>query len=104
MLGLTFQDDAADFEAGIDAVTAALGNMAGGDAAIRAHSLRKSMRRRRPDHEHRRAGLHEGRSREVEARRGRARSESAEAAGLRRLQSYLAGLATTLGFEVAGAV
>lgn len=97
MLGLTFQDDLADFEAGIDAFIAALGNAAGGDAAIRARTRRKSLRRR--PREHGRAGFHEGASRKVKVRR--ARSESTEAPGLRRLESYLASLATALGFELA---
>lgn len=100
MLGLRFQDDAADFEAGIDAFMAALGNTASDSAAIRARTGRTSLRRR-PGDEHRQADFYEGRSRKVEAKRDRTPGEGAEARAVKRLKTYFGSLATALGFEVA---
>jgi len=100
MLGLTFRDDLADFEAALDAFIAALGSMTGDDSSTRERrARRRSPRRRRPDHEHRRDRLYEGRSRKVGAQRGRMQSEGAAASAGKRLDSYIASLATALGFE-----
>lgn len=106
MLGLKFQDDTADFDTKLAAFITALGTTAGGDSSIRERrTCRKIPRRRRPDRDHRRAdlraGLYESRSPKIEARRDRTSSERAAAAAVKRLELYLAGLATALGFEAA---
>jgi hypothetical protein len=87
MLGLRFQADAADFEAGLDAFIAALGNTAGNDSSTpERRPRRKSKRPRR---------------RRVEAKSGGRSSEGAAASATKRLESYLASVATALGFELA---
>ncbi len=102
MLGLKFQDDAADFEAGLNAFVAALGDTAGEDSSIRERrTRRKSPQKRRPNRDRRRAGLYKHRSRKVEAKRDRASSGAAAASAVKRLESYLASIATTFGLEVA---
>ena len=105
MLGLTFQDDALSFDAGLKAFIDGLGKAAAGSGkSARTRRSRLATRRHRR-YERRRSGLsiaqRLGDSRK--ARPGEAGGDRAAASAPNRMQSGVASLACALGFEIADA-
>jgi len=107
MLGLTFQDDAPSFDAGLSAFIDELGNAASRSAQVqedRPHRG-KLATRRHPRYEHRLSGLgsaqHSGALRKT--RHGEAGRDRVATSSLNRMQSWGASLACALGFEIADA-
>jgi hypothetical protein len=107
MLGLTFQDDAPSFDAGLSAFIDELGSAAagGGQSGEARTRRRKLATRRHSRYEHRRSGSGIG-QRSSDSRRARqseADNHRAVSSALKRTQSCVASLACALGFEIADA-
>jgi len=102
MLGLKFQDNAADFGAGLDAFIAALGSAAGDESSIREGRTRhNSLRQRGTSRKHRRVGGYQASPRKRQSKRHGTPGEGAAVPALRLVESYVASLAAALGFEAA---
>jgi len=106
MLGLNFQDDAPNFDAGLSAFIDGLGNAAAGSGQSgEAGTRRGEMAIRHPRFEHHPSRLSGGQGfrDSRKARHIGADSDRAVTSALNRMQSRIASLACAFGFEIADA-
>jgi hypothetical protein len=105
MLGLVFQDDAQDLDAGVSAFIRELGHSADGTGRSGESRLhrRHPAARRHPGQERHYSGRGsaQGFSDSRKARKGKVGTERAAIAALKQAQSWVASLACSFGFEIA---